>query len=293
MTIGPNLIVVHVVDDRRDQHDFDARFMQVFDRAQFHIKQVADLAVAVRVVADAVKLQVSVAQTRFEGLLGEILALGELDAVRRSLHAVVSNFACVANRVKEVRRHRRLAAGELHRHLPARLDLRGVVQDFLDFFPAQFVDVADLVRVHEAGIAHHVAAVRQVNGQHRPAPVSHRARTVVVQLFVVVRRNIASREISFDPFEELRVNRHQVFVLAVNGALFDHPYLAVALDNLRLDLADLLVNEVGPVLLAVDDGFARFFHARRGTASPSSAASRAWVSTSPTTSAAVCPTTSA
>ena len=36
----------------------------------------------------------------------------------------------------------------------------------------QLVDVADLVGVHEARIAHHVAAVRQIDGQHRAASVS-------------------------------------------------------------------------------------------------------------------------
>ena len=45
----------------------------------------------------------------------------------------------------------------------------------LDFFPGQFVDEADLVGVHEAGIAHHVAAVGEVDGQHRSAAVLHGA----------------------------------------------------------------------------------------------------------------------
>ena len=73
--------------------------------------------------------------------------------------------------------------------------------------------------------------------------------------------NVAAGEVLLDPFEELRVDGHQVFVLAVDGAFFHHPDLAVALDDLRLDLADLLVDQVGPVLLAVHDGVARFLHA--------------------------------
>ena len=120
---GANLVVVHVVDDGGDQNDFDARLVHVFDGAQLHVKQVADLAVAVGVVADAVELQVGVAQARFERLLAEFLALGELDAVGRRLHAVVADLARVADGVKEVGLHGRLAAGELHGHLAARLDL--------------------------------------------------------------------------------------------------------------------------------------------------------------------------
>ena len=105
--------------------------MHVLDGAQLHVEQVADLAMAVGVVADAVELQVGVAQARFERLLAEILALGELDAVGRRLHAVVAELARVANGVEEIRRHGRFAAGELHRHLAARLDLDGVVENFL------------------------------------------------------------------------------------------------------------------------------------------------------------------
>ncbi len=159
--------------------------------------------------------------------------------------------------------HRRLAAGELHGHLPARLDLHGVVQNFLNLLPAQLVNVADLVRVHEAGIAHHVAAIGQVHRKHGAAAVANGARTVLVQTFVVVRRNIAAGEILLDPLQELRVHGHQVFVLAVDGAFLHHPDLTVALDDLRLDFADLLVHQVGPVLLAVHDRIARLFHAIR------------------------------
>ena len=96
---GADLIVVHVVDDRGDQHDFDARFVHVLNGAQLHVEEVADLAVAVRVVADAVELQVGIAHARFEGLLAEFLALGELDAVGGGLHAVVADLARVAHRV--------------------------------------------------------------------------------------------------------------------------------------------------------------------------------------------------
>jgi hypothetical protein len=217
--------------------------------------------VAVGVVADAVELQVRVAHARFESRLAEFLALGELDAVGRGLHAVVADLARMANCVKESRMHGWLAAGKLHGHLPARLDLGGVLEDFLNLFPAEFVDVADLVRVHEAGIAHHVAAVGEVHGKNGTAAVANRAGAVTMQLFVVVRRNITAGEILFDPFQELGVNRHQVFVFSVNGAFLYHPDLAIALDNLRFDFADFFMDQIGPVFFSVDDQIARFTHA--------------------------------
>ena len=97
-----HLVVVQVVDDGRDQNDLDARRVHVFDGAQLHVEQVAHLAVAVGVVADAVELQVGVAQAGFKRLLAIILALGEFDAVGRRLHAVVAHLARVADGVEEI-----------------------------------------------------------------------------------------------------------------------------------------------------------------------------------------------
>ena len=64
-----------------------------------------------------------------------------------------------------MRRDRRLAARKLHGHLAARLDRDRLVENVLDLVEGKLVDEADLVGIHEAGIAHHVAAVRQVNRQ--------------------------------------------------------------------------------------------------------------------------------
>src|SRR6266478_2940865 len=260
---GADLVVVDVVDDGHHQHDFDAGFVHVLDGAQLHVKQVADLAMSVGVVADAIELQVRVAHAGFKSLLGELLALGEFDAVGGGLHAVVANLAGVSDGFEEVRAHGRLAAGELHGHLASRLDAQGVIQDFLYFVPAEFMDIANLVGVHEAGVAHHVATVGEVDGEHGAAAIAHGAGAVLVQIFVVVCGNIAAGELLFDMIEEFGVDGHHIFVVAVDRAVLDHPDLAIALDNLRFDLADLLVHKVAPVLFAVNDGFASLFDAIR------------------------------
>src|ERR1700687_1888714 len=163
---GADLVVVNVVYDGDDQHDFDAGFVHVFDGAKLHVKEVADLTMAIGVVADAVELQVGVAHAGFKSFLAEFLALGELDAVGGRLDAVVANLAGMGDGLKEIRAHSRLAAGELNGHLAARLDAQCVVENFLNFVPAQLVDIAYLVGVHEAGIAHHVAAVGEVDREH-------------------------------------------------------------------------------------------------------------------------------
>src|SRR5688572_30498046 len=53
-----NLVVVNAVDQRGHEDDVDAGLVQVVDRTELNVKQVADLAVRVCVVADTVKLQI-------------------------------------------------------------------------------------------------------------------------------------------------------------------------------------------------------------------------------------------
>src|SRR5216684_6462142 len=108
-----DLLVVDAVDDGGDGYDVHAVFVQVVDGAQLHVKQIADLAMRVGGVADAVKLQIRVTQSGFRRLAAELRRLGKLDSVGRGLHGVVSNFAGIANGVEEVWRKRWLAAGEL------------------------------------------------------------------------------------------------------------------------------------------------------------------------------------
>ena len=67
----------------------------------------------------------------------------------------------------------------------------------------------------------------------------------------------------FEMFEERGVHRHHVFEVPVLRAVLDHQDLAVALDDGRLDLANLFVEQHLVVALAVEDLLARFADARR------------------------------
>ena len=258
-----DLLVVDAVDNRDDRHDVDTGAPQILDGAQLDVEQVAHEAMRVRGVADPVELQIGIAQSGLERRLREFLALGELDPVRRRLHRVVAHLLRVAHGIQEVRRHRRLAARELHRHLPAGLQRDRVVEHRLDLVPRELVDEADLVRVHEARVAHHVAAVRQVDRQDRAAAVLDRAAAVVVELLVVVGSDVAAREGLLEVLEERRVDGHHVLEVAVDRAVLEHHDLAVLLGDRGLDLADLLVQQNLVVLLAVDDRLPRFTHAVR------------------------------
>ena len=87
-----HLLVIDAVDDRDHRNDLDACVVQVVDRLQLHVEQIADQAVRVGCVADAVELQVRVTQPGVGGLLAELGALRELDSVGGRLHAVVADF---------------------------------------------------------------------------------------------------------------------------------------------------------------------------------------------------------
>ena len=253
-----HLLIVDAIDDGRHGHDFYAGFMEIVDRLELDVEHVADLAVRVGSVADAVELEVDVTEAGFASGTAEFLGLGELDTVGGGLDGVVADLAGVGYGVKEVGRERGLATGELDGHLTTRLDGDGVVEHGLDFVPRELVDEADLVGVHEAGVAHHVAAVGEVDRQDRTAAVSDRRGAVVVELGVVVGADVAAGKGLFKVLEEGRVDGHDVFEVAVLGAILDHEDLAVALDDLSLDFANLLIQKDFMRKLAVEDLLADF-----------------------------------
>src|SRR5262249_8882336 len=148
--------------------------------SQLDVKQVADLAMAVCIVSNAIKLQIGITQARFSRFPAKLFTLGELNTVGGSLNAVVSELTSIADCLDKVRRHGRFAARKLNRHLPSRFDLECILHDFLNLFPAQFVDVSDLIGVHEAWVTHHVATVRQVNREYRTTTVFDCAGTVIM-----------------------------------------------------------------------------------------------------------------
>ena len=163
-----DLVVVDPVDDRRHERDVHAVLVQVL------VVEVAHLAVLVVLVSDAVELQVRESKTRLGRLPRELLVLSEADPVRRALDREIPDLPRVADGGKEVRRERGLAARELDGELAPRFHGRRVVEELFDLFPLELVDVAHLVRVHEAGVAHHVASVGEVDREHRAPPVPDR-----------------------------------------------------------------------------------------------------------------------
>src|SRR5690348_6945183 len=88
-----DLLVVDAVNDGHDRNDFDSGAMQIIDGLEFYVEEVADFAVRIGCVADAVELQIRITQSGFGSLLRKLEALGEFNSVGRGLNRVVSNFA--------------------------------------------------------------------------------------------------------------------------------------------------------------------------------------------------------
>ena len=105
-----NRVVVDAVDDRNNERDFNADLGQVLNRAHFHVEQVADAAMLVLLFSDTIELQVDAVLTGGLRGLAEFDVFGEADAVRRGEDSIEPNLFGIGNRVKIVRRKRRLAA---------------------------------------------------------------------------------------------------------------------------------------------------------------------------------------
>ena len=178
---GPYLVVVDPVDDGHDQHHVDARGVQVVDGLKLHVEQVAHFAVRVGFVRYAIELQVTQSQACALGLLAELRILGEADAVAGALHAEVPDLTRIRDGSQEMWTQRGLPTGELHAELTLWFDRQTAVEDLLDLGPIEFVDEAHLIGIHETGIAHHVAAVRQIDGQDTATTVLDGRSAVVAQ----------------------------------------------------------------------------------------------------------------
>ena len=89
------------------------------------------------------------------------------------------------------------------------------------------------------------------------------AGAMLVQLFVVVGANVPSGEDVFQVLEEVRIDRHYVFKMTVNRAILDHQDLAVAFDDVGLDLPDFLVHENLVGQFAINDLLANVRYALR------------------------------
>ena len=135
----------------------------------FHVKQIADAAMLVLLFADAVKLQIDAVLSGSLRGLAKLNVFGEANSVGRRQDSIETDLLRVSDRFEIVRRKCRLAAGEENDDLAFRFERDGAIKNRFCVFERRLVNIADLIRIHEARIAHHVAAVGQIDSQHRAA----------------------------------------------------------------------------------------------------------------------------
>src|SRR5947209_11352950 len=75
------LLIINAVDDGGDRNDVHTGVVQIVDGLQLYVEQIANLAVRIGGVADAVKLEISKAQAGFSSLAAELRRLGKLNSI--------------------------------------------------------------------------------------------------------------------------------------------------------------------------------------------------------------------
>jgi hypothetical protein len=123
------------------------------------------------------------------------------------------------------------------------------------------VNETNLVCIHEARIAHHVAAIGQVDREHGAPTILDGACTMIVKFLVVMRLNISTRKHIFNVGEKLGIDGHHVFEVPVGGTILHHPDFAISFNDLGLNLAHFFVEQHRHILGAVDDRLSGFDYA--------------------------------
>jgi len=180
---APHLVVVDRPHDGDDEYDVDPGLVEILDRSELDLEEVGHLPVRIRLLAHAVELQVRDAKSGVGGRASKAGILREAHAVGGRLDAEVAGLARVGHALEKDRRQRRFAARELDRDLAPGPQGHCVVDEFLDVFERQLVNIPHLVGVHEARVAHHVAAVGEVDRQDAAAAVADGGRSVIVKRF--------------------------------------------------------------------------------------------------------------
>jgi hypothetical protein len=104
------------------------------------------------------------------GSFAKFEIFSEANAVRCGEYAIETDLLRVSDCVEIVRRERWLTTGEKNDDLSSRFKGDSAIENRFCVFKRRFVNVANLIRVHEARVAHHVATIRQVDSQNSAAP---------------------------------------------------------------------------------------------------------------------------
>jgi hypothetical protein len=110
-----------------------------------------------------------------------------------------------------------------------------------------------LVRIHEAGITHHVATIGEIDRQDGSATVFDGRVSMTMDVGVFRASKISAKKESFDSPGKVRAGGKHILEGAMFLAHFSHQNSAILFQNVRFDLTRVLVNHGGDVSLAADN----------------------------------------
>src|SRR5207244_7887705 len=98
-------------------------------------------------------------------------------------------------------------------------------------------------RIHEARIAHHVAAIGEIDSQDSAAAKLNVRCPMLVNARIFRGAKVATEEERFDSFQERRISRHHICELAVLRASLAHDDLTIFFQNLGLKFTRMLMHQ--------------------------------------------------
>src|SRR5439155_7686486 len=134
------------------------------------------------------------------------------------------------------------------------------IENCFRVFKGGLVNVSDLICVHEAGIAHHVAAVGKVHRQNGPPAKLDIGGAMVVYCGVFRNAEVAPKEERLNSSQELRIGSHHVFKLSVFRTVLLHDDLTILFENLGLNLARVFIHQGFQSSLSGDNGITNFLY---------------------------------
>src|SRR5438067_2268153 len=213
--------------------------------------------------AHAVELQINTMLPGGLRRFAELNIFSKTNSVGCGQDAIETNLPGVSDGFQVVRRERGLATREQDNDLSFRFERNSAIKNRFCIFERRLVNVTNLVRIHEAWVAHHVAAVGKIDSEYCAAAKLNVRSSMLVHMRVFGGLKIATKEKRLDALEKRRIRSHHVYELAVFRASLAHDDLAVLFDNLCFDFAGMLVHQRFERSRAVDHGCANFLHAAR------------------------------
>src|SRR5260221_5647517 len=159
--------------------------------------------------------------------LAKLDVLGITNAVGRRQNTVETDLFRVSDRFEKMWSDGGFTAREQDDDLTTRLERTCSVENFFCVFERRLVDISDLIRIHEARIAHHIAAVGKIDSQNRPTTKLNVGCSVMVNVLVLSGFEIPAVKKRFYPREKRRIGSHHIFKFAVGPAGLSHDDLSV------------------------------------------------------------------